>query len=55
VLTFDDAHAADEVFLSGNFAKVTSVKAFDGTQYRSRAVTEKVRSLYMDWAASQPV
>ena len=25
VLTFEDAHAADEVFLSGNFAKVTSV------------------------------
>ena len=52
VLTFDDAHAADEVFLSGNFAKVTSVRAFDGTEYRSRAMTERVRSLYWDWAAS---
>ncbi len=55
VLTFDDAHAADEVFLSGNFAKVTSVKAFDGTEYRTRAMTEKMRGLYMDWAAAQPV
>lgn len=52
VLTFDDALAADEVFLSGNFAKVTSVRAFDGTEYRSRAMTERVRSLYWDWAAS---
>jgi branched-chain amino acid aminotransferase len=55
VLTFDDAHAADEVFLSGNFAKVTSVRAFDGTEYRSRAVTERMRGMYMDWALSQPV
>lgn len=55
VLTFDDAHAADEVFLSGNFAKVTSVRAFDGTEYRTRAMTERMRGLYMDWAASQPV
>jgi branched-chain amino acid aminotransferase len=52
VLTFDDAHDADEVFLSGNFAKVTSVRAFDDTQYRSRTMTERARSLYMDWAAS---
>ena len=52
VLTFDDAHAADEVFLSGNFAKVTSVRAFDDTQYKSRTMTERVRSLYWDWAAS---
>jgi branched-chain amino acid aminotransferase len=55
VLSFEDVHAADEVFLSGNFAKITSVRAFDGTEYRSRAVTERMRGLYMDWAASQPV
>jgi branched-chain amino acid aminotransferase len=55
VLTFEDAHRADEVFLSGNFAKVTSVRAFDGTEYRSRAVTEQMRGMYMDWALSQPV
>jgi branched-chain amino acid aminotransferase len=53
VLTFEDAHAADEVFLSGNFAKVTSVKEFDGTIYRSRAITDRVRRLYLDWAAGQ--
>ena len=53
VLTFDDAHAADEVFLSGNFAKVTSVKAFDDTIYRSRVMTDRTRRLYLDWAAGQ--
>ena len=53
VLTFDDAHGADEIFLSGNFAKVTSVKAFDGTQYRTRTITDRTRRLYLDWAAGQ--
>jgi branched-chain amino acid aminotransferase len=53
VLTFEDAHAADEVFLSGNFAKVTSVRAFDETAYRTRAMTDRVRRLYLDWAAGQ--
>lgn len=54
VLTFEDAHDADEIFLSGNFAKVTSVRAFDDTVYRSRAMTDRARALYWDWAASQP-
>ena len=53
MLTFEDAHAADEIFLSGNFAKVTAVKEFDGTQYKTRAMTDKVRRLYLDWAAGQ--
>ena len=53
VLTFEDAHAADEVFLSGNFAKVTAVSAFDDTRYGHRPMTSRVRKLYWDWAASQ--
>ncbi|MBD3764096.1 MAG: branched-chain amino acid aminotransferase [Rhodobacterales bacterium] len=52
VLTFDDVHAADEVFLSGNFAKVTAVRQFDDTHYRSHAMTDRVRALYLDWAHS---
>lgn len=52
VLTFEDAHAADEIFLSGNFAKVTAVKAFDGTEYPNRAVTARARQLYWEWAAT---
>lgn len=51
VLTFDDALAADEVFLSGNFAKVTSVRRFDDREYRQRDMTERARRLYWDWAA----
>lgn len=52
VLTFDDVHAADELFLSGNFAKVTSVSRFDDTTYKTRKMTDHIRSLYMDWALS---
>ena len=53
VLTFDDAHAADEVFLSGNFAKVTAVRMFDETVYKDRTMTTRARRLYLDWAAGQ--
>lgn len=50
VLSFEDFHAADEVFLSGNFSKITPVKAFDDTQYQIGPVTRRVRELYWDWA-----
>lgn len=52
VLTFDDFRTADEVFLSGNFAKVTPVTAFDDRHYQIGPVTRRVRDLYWDWAAS---
>ncbi|KAA0912487.1 branched-chain amino acid aminotransferase [Aquicoccus porphyridii] len=52
VLTFEDFHDADEVFLSGNMSKVTPVTAFDDTQYQVGPVTRQVRELYWDWAAS---
>ena len=52
VLTFDDFHGADEVFLSGNFAKVTPVREFDGSHYQHGPVTRRARQLYMDWAHS---
>ncbi|MEZ5778582.1 MAG: branched-chain amino acid aminotransferase [Paracoccaceae bacterium] len=53
VLSFDDFRAADEVFLSGNFSKVTPVLEFDGTHYQHGPVTRKVRDLYWDWAHSR--
>ena len=57
VLSFDDFHDADEVFLSGNMMKVTPVKAFDDTTYEVGAnanpVTRRVREMYWDWAASE--
>ena len=52
VLTFDDFHAADEVFLSGNFTKVTPVVQFDDTHYQVGPVTRRVREMYWDWAHS---
>lgn len=55
VLTLADFHAADEVFLSGNFAKVTPVTAFDDTSYQHGPVTRRVREMYWDWAASRPL
>ena len=52
VLTFDDFRAADEVFLSGNFAKVTPVSAFEDVSYQIGPVTRRVRDMYWDWALS---
>jgi branched-chain amino acid aminotransferase len=52
VLGFADVHAADEVFLTGNLAKVTPVTAFDDTSYQIGPVTRRARALYWDWAHS---
>jgi branched-chain amino acid aminotransferase len=52
VLSFDDFRAADEVFLSGNFNKVTPVTAFDDRQYQHGPITRRARELYWDWAHS---
>ncbi|MEQ6250142.1 branched-chain amino acid aminotransferase [Sulfitobacter sp. HNIBRBA3233] len=55
VLSFDDFRTADEVFLSGNMMKVTPVKAFEETEFRTggngNPVTQRVREMYWDWAA----
>ncbi|MGD9863915.1 MAG: branched-chain amino acid aminotransferase [Pseudodonghicola sp.] len=53
VLTFRDFEQADEIFLSGNFSKVTPVTAFEDNQYQVGPVTRRVRELYWDWAASE--
>ncbi len=52
VITFDEVHAADEVFLTGHFNKVTRVTRFDDTHYKSHKMADKARSIYWDWAAS---
>jgi branched-chain amino acid aminotransferase len=52
VLSFDDFHSADEVFLSGNMNKVTPVTAFDDTRYEIGPITKRARELYWDWARS---
>ena len=52
VLTFDDFRDADEVFMSGNMAKVTAVTEFDGTHYQHGPLTKRAREMYWDWAAT---
>ena len=52
VLTYDDFHAADEVFLTGNMSKITPVTALDDTKYQPGPVAKRLREMYWDWAAS---
>ena len=52
VMSFEDFHDADEVFLSGNMMKVTPITAFDDTHYQVGPVTRRVREMYWDWALS---
>ncbi|UCE31601.1 MAG: branched-chain amino acid aminotransferase [Burkholderiales bacterium] len=51
-LTFDDFRAADEVFMTGNLAKITPVTAFDDVRYELGPVIRQARELYWDWAHS---
>ena len=51
-LTFDDFSNADEIFMSGNLAKVTPVTQFDDVHYQAGPVTKLARELYWDWALS---
>ena len=53
VLTFEDFRNADEVFMSGNMAKVTPVTEFDGSNYQIGPVARRARELYWDWAHSR--
>ena len=52
VITFDEVRAADEVFLTGNFNKVSRVSQFDDVIYKSHAMATRARALYWDWAMS---
>jgi len=52
VLSFDDFHGADEVFLTGNMSKITPVTEFDGTFYQVGPITRRARELYWNWAHS---
>lgn len=52
VITFDEVRAADEVFLTGNFNKVSRVSQFDDVIYKSHAMATRARAIYWDWAMS---
>lgn len=53
VLTFDDFHTADEVFMTGNMSKITPVTAFEDTRYQIGPMARRLREMYWDWAASE--
>ncbi|WP_170402625.1 branched-chain amino acid aminotransferase [Ruegeria arenilitoris] len=52
ILSFEDFHKADEVFMSGNMSKITPVTAIEGTRYQVGPVARRAREMYWDWAAS---
>lgn len=52
VLSFEDFHKADEVFMTGNMNKITPITALEGTQYQVGPIARRARELYWDWAAS---
>lgn len=52
ILSFDDFHEADEVFMTGNMSKITPVTAIEDTQYQVGPIARRARELYWDWAAS---
>ncbi|GFE48403.1 branched chain amino acid aminotransferase [Roseobacter cerasinus] len=53
VLTFEDFHTADEIFMTGNMSKLTPVTGFENKTYQSGPVARRLREMYWDWAASQ--
>jgi len=50
ILTYDDFHTADEVFTTGNMAKVVPVTQFETTHYQTGPVAREAKRLYWDWA-----
>lgn len=51
-LSFADFEAADEVFMSGNMAKITPVTKFEDVEYPVGPITKLARKLYWEWAGA---
>ena len=49
-LQLDDFRTADEIFLTGNYSKVTGVSKFEEREYEHGAKSKLARQLYWDWA-----
>ncbi len=49
-LSIDDFRNADEIFSTGNFAKVIPVTGFDDKTFAYGPITQKARALYWEWA-----
>jgi len=52
VLKIDDFHTADEIFLTGNYSKITPVIKFDERQMKIGEKATKARDLYFEWAGA---
>ena len=52
VVTFAEAARADEIFLSGNFNKVSKVGRFDDREFNAHPMADRARGLYWDFAHS---
>jgi len=53
VLDYAAVEAADEVFLTGNLAKITPVTGFEDSRYAIGPVTQRLRDAYLDWARGE--
>ncbi len=51
-MTVADFHAADEIFSSGNYAKIVSVNRFEERNLQPGPVAKRARELYLEWAHS---
>ncbi|MFY0613761.1 MAG: branched-chain amino acid aminotransferase [Hyphomicrobiaceae bacterium] len=51
-MTVDDFHEADEIFSSGNYAKVVSVNRFEDRHLQPGPIAKRARDLYLEWAHS---
>ncbi len=54
-LTFADVMAADEVFLTGNYAKVMPITRVEDRDLQRGPVTQRARDLYWDYAETTSV
>ncbi len=52
-LNFAELMAADEVFSTGNYAKVTPLIGLEDRKFQPGPLYEKARALYFDWAKTQ--
>ena len=52
-LTFDDFRHADEIFSTGNYAKVTPLVQLEERKMQPGPLYARARKLYFDWAMTQ--
>ncbi|PWE27019.1 branched-chain amino acid aminotransferase [Pararhodobacter marinus] len=51
-LRIEDFHQAEEIFVTGNIAKVMPVAAFEDKRFDTTPLATRVREMYWDWAQS---